>query len=186
MHSFVQNEVSPLSEGLPAITALIWLFPGMNSFVLNEGTALSEGLPTIAALIGLFTSMNSLVSNEVNFVAEAFPTITALITLFYSRNAPRCDEEVSAVKARPTGTVHIRFFSRGNPSVLRELPALATRVMPFSRTDPLPLDKVLIVESSLLTFTQRMLTFSTGSGLPTLPATVWPLSGKSGLELQKV
>lgn len=128
--------------------------------------------------------MNSLVSNEINFIAKAFPTITALITLFYSVNALVWNEEIFAVKACPTNTVQIRFPFCGNPSMWSDLPTLATLMKPFSGTGTLPLIKVLIVESSLFTL-MRCMTSSTVSGLPTLTATAWALSDKSGLELEK-
>lgn len=47
------EQVGALAEGLPALTALIGLLPGVDHQVSEQVRALAEGLPTFSTRIGL-------------------------------------------------------------------------------------------------------------------------------------
>lgn len=62
--SLMPDEAGSLNKGLPTLTALIGLLPGVDSQVLNETSIPIEGFPTFFTLIGSFSSMDSLMFNE--------------------------------------------------------------------------------------------------------------------------
>lgn len=59
------SKAGALPERLPALAALVGLFPGVCPLVNDENVTLTERFPALLALIRLLSSMSSLMHDKV-------------------------------------------------------------------------------------------------------------------------